>query len=84
MNILSAKLRELLPRGGQPSVNQRQVIRISFDRAVGETADFDSLEEARTGLIDDAPVIDNNHPPALPRDPNGAHVVAGGEAFVRT
>jgi len=47
MNVLSAKIRELLPRGGQPSVNQRQVIRISFDRAVGETADFDSLEEAR-------------------------------------
>ena len=83
MNVKSAKIRELLPRDGQPSVNERQVIRISFDCTVGETADCDSLEEARTVLIDDAMVIHNRHPPALPRDPNRAHLVAGGEAFVR-
>jgi len=47
MNVQERQdLRELLPRGGQPSVNQRQVIRISFDRAVGETADFDPFEKA--------------------------------------
>jgi hypothetical protein len=43
---------------------------------VGETADCDPFEKARTVLMADAQVIDNNHSPALPRDPN--------EVFVRT
>jgi len=33
MNVLGAKLRELLPRGEKPSVHKGQVMRVGFDRA---------------------------------------------------